>query len=144
MCPLTRIDDLDVSLGKRTRLHRILHEFGPGKGKAMLLPIDHGLEHGPKDFFANPEAGDPEYQLKLAARGGYSGIVFHVGIAEKYMRKYVGRIPLILKVNGKTNIPPDDEALSAMDASGLFSTTQATIMATIAPAAADRFVVTAM
>ena len=117
MAQATRLDDLDISIGKKTRLHRLLYEFGPGKGKAMFLPIDHGLEHGPADFFTNPEAADPEYQLKLAARGGYSGIVFHVGLAEKYMRRYVGRIPLVLKINGKTNVPPDDEALSPLDAS---------------------------
>jgi class I fructose-bisphosphate aldolase len=29
-------------------------------GMALILPIDHGLEHGPKDFFANPESLDPE------------------------------------------------------------------------------------
>jgi fructose-bisphosphate aldolase, class I len=117
MNPPIRLDELDMSLGKQIRLHRILYEFGPGKGKAMLLPIDHGIEHGPKDFFDNPEAGDPEYQLKLAARGGYSGIVFHVGLAQKYMRRYIGRVPLVVKINGKTSIPSDDEPLSPLDAS---------------------------
>jgi fructose-bisphosphate aldolase, class I len=108
---------MDMPLGKRVRLHRILYEFGPGKGKAMLLPIDHGIEHGPKDFFDNPDAGDPEYQLKLAARGGYSGVVFHIGLAEKYVSRYVGRVPLVLKINGRTSIPPDDDAFSPLDAS---------------------------
>jgi len=112
-----RLDDLDISIGKKTRLHRLLYEYGPGKGKAMFLPIDHGIEHGPGDFFANPESADPEYQLRLAARGGYSGIVFHVGLAEKYMRKFVGRVPLILKINGRTNIPSDADAFSPLDAS---------------------------
>ena len=117
MSPQTHLDDLDMTLGKRLRLHRMLYEYGPGKGKAMFLPIDHGLEHGPKDFFANPEAADPEYQLKLAARGGYSGIVFHVGLAQKFMARYAGRVPLVLKINGKTNIPADDEAFSPLDGS---------------------------
>ena len=111
-----KLDDLDIPVGKKIRLHRLLYEFGPGKGKAMFLPIDHGLEHGPADFFANPESVDPEYQLKLAARGGYSGIVLHVGLAEKYMAKFVGRIPLVLKISGKTNIPPDLEPISPLDA----------------------------
>jgi len=115
--PPIRLDEMDMPLGKRVRLHRVLYEFGPGKGKAMFLPIDHGIEHGPKDFFDNPDAADPEYQLKLAARGGYSGIVFHVGLAEKYMGRYVGRVPLVLKINGRTSIPSDDEAFSPLDAS---------------------------
>src|SRR5215218_3315562 len=40
--------------GKRARLHRLLFEFGPGNGTLMLLPIDQGIEHGPRDFFPNP------------------------------------------------------------------------------------------
>ena len=40
--------------GKRARLYRLLYEFGPGNGTLMLLPIDQGIEHGPRDFFANP------------------------------------------------------------------------------------------
>lgn len=113
----TRLDDLDVSIGKQVRLNRIMYQFGPGRGRVLLLPIDHGLEHGPGDFFGNEESADPEYQLKLAARGGYSGIVFHIGLAEKYYRRFIGRVPLVLKLNGKTNIPPDDEAISPVDAS---------------------------
>lgn len=110
------LDDLDLSLGKRTRLYRMMYEHGPGNGTLLFLPIDQGLEHGPIDFFDNPASADPEYQLKLALEGGYSGIVFHIGLAQKYMRKYVGRVPLVLKLNGKTNIPPDNYALSPQTA----------------------------
>jgi class I fructose-bisphosphate aldolase len=110
------LDDLDLSLGKRTRLHRLLYEHGPGNGTMLLLPIDHGVEHGPVDFFANPKSIDPEYQLRLAKEGGYSGIVFHIGLAEKYLHKYAGEVPLILKLNGKTNIPPDTHAFSPQTA----------------------------
>ncbi len=117
MAPRYSLDDLDLSLGKRTRLHRILYEHGIGGGKALILPIDQGLEHGPVDFFPNPPAGDPEFQLRLALEGGYSAIVFQVGVAQKYMKDYVGRVPLILKINGKTNIPPDNLALSPITAS---------------------------
>ncbi len=111
------LDDLlHLSLGKRARLHRLLYEHGPGNGTMLLLPIDQGLEHGPVDFFPNPDALDPEYQARLALEGGYSGIVFHIGLAEKYMPKFAGKVPLVLKLNGKTNIPPDDEAFSPQTA----------------------------
>ena len=33
-------------------------------------------------------------------------------------RRYAGRVPLLLKVNGKTNIPPDDEAFQPDDVVG--------------------------
>ena len=110
--------DMDhLSQGKRARLYRMLYEHGPGRGKALFLPIDQGLEHGPVDFFPNPDSADPDYQCRLALKGGYSGIVFHIGLAEKYVHKYAGRIPLILKVNGKTSIPPDDDAFGPCDGS---------------------------
>lgn len=110
------LDDLDLGLGKRTRLHRLLYEHGPANGTLLLLPIDQGLEHGPRDFFPNPPSAHPTFQLELARKGGYSGIVLHYGLARKYMREYTGEIPLILKLNGKTDVPPDDEAFSPQTA----------------------------
>ncbi len=115
--PRPQLDQLDLSLGKRTRLRRLLYDFGPGNGKMLLLPIDQGLEHGPVDFFENPDSLNPDFQLRLARDGRYSGIVFHVGLAKKYMREYAGRVPLVLKINGKTNVPSEKEAFSPLDAS---------------------------
>ncbi|RKY85715.1 fructose-bisphosphate aldolase [candidate division KSB1 bacterium] len=111
-----KLDELDLSLGKRVRLHRLLYEHGPGNGTLFILPIDQGVEHGPVDFFANPESIDPDYQYRLALNGGFSGIALHYGLAVKYMRKYCGKVPLILKLNGKTNIPSDKEAFSPLTA----------------------------
>jgi class I fructose-bisphosphate aldolase len=104
--------ELNLSIGKRTRLHRLLYEYGPANGTLQFLPIDQGLEHGPRDFFPNPPAKDPEFQLRLAKEGGFSGIVFQVGIAQKYMSKYAGEVPLVLKLNGKTEIPSDKAPIS--------------------------------
>ena len=104
--------DLHLSTGKRTRLHRLLYTYGPGNGTLLLLPIDQGLEHGPRDFFPNPPSKDPEFQLRLAKEGNFSGIVFQIGIAEKYMKDYAGQVPLVLKLNGKTEIPSDKQPLS--------------------------------
>jgi fructose-bisphosphate aldolase, class I len=106
-----------LSPGKRARLHRLLYEFGPGQGTLMLLPIDQGIEHGPRDFFPNPASKDPEYQFRLAAEAGYSAIACQIGLATKYYPDYAGRVPLILKVNGKTDVPPSDDALSTCNAS---------------------------
>ncbi|HEX9069179.1 MAG TPA: hypothetical protein VF807_10455, partial [Ktedonobacterales bacterium] len=104
--------DLDLSIGKRTRLHRLLYKYGPANGTLLLLPIDQGLEHGPRDFFANPESRDPEFQLRVAKEGNFSGIVFQVGVAERYMSKFAGEVPLVLKLNGKTEIPSDKAPIS--------------------------------
>ncbi len=103
--------------GKRTRLRRLLFEFGPGNGTLLLLPIDQGIEHGPRDFFPNPASKDPEYQFRLAAEAGYSAIACQIGLAEKYYPDYAGQVPLLLKVNGKTDLPPSEEAFSTTNAS---------------------------
>jgi class I fructose-bisphosphate aldolase len=110
------LDEMDIGLGKRTRLHRLLYEHGPANGTLLLLPIDQGMEHGPIDFFPNPASADPDYQCRLAEQGGYSGIVFHTGLIEKYMHDYVGKVPLVHKINGKTAIPSDEEAFSPLEA----------------------------
>lgn len=108
------LSELSLGIGKRARLHRLLYQYGPANGTLMFLPIDQGLEHGPRDFFANPPAKDPEFQLRLAKEGKFSGIVFQVGIAEKYMERYAGTVPLVLKLNGKTEIPPDRQPISPL------------------------------
>lgn len=105
---------LSLSPGKRARLKRMLYTYGPGGGTMLVLPIDQGLEHGPVDFFDNPASQDPEYQFQLATEGKFSAIALHIGLAQRYFAEYAGEIPLILKLNGKTNIPPDTEPLSAL------------------------------
>jgi class I fructose-bisphosphate aldolase len=106
-----------LSPGKRTRLRRLLFEFGPGHGTLLFLPIDQGIEHGPRDFFPNPESKDPEYQFRLAAEAGYSAIACQIGLAEKYYPDYAGQVPLLLKINAKTDIPSSDDAFSPLNAS---------------------------
>ena len=93
----------------------MMYGHGPGNGTLMLLPIDQGLEHGPIDFFDNPDALDTDWVLRLAVEGNFSGIAYHIGLAEKYHQQYAGRVPLVLKVNGKTNIPPDDDFVQPAD-----------------------------
>ena len=109
-----KLSDLHLSPGKRARLKRMLYGHGPGGGTLLVLPIDQGLEHGPMDFFANPASLDPSYQFELARDGRFSAIAVHVGLAEKYFGEYAGEVPLILKLNGKTAIPSDSMAFSAL------------------------------
>jgi len=111
------LEQLDMPLGKRVRLHRLLYERGLKNGTLLLLPIDQGLEHGPIDFFPNPASQDPEFQWRLALEGNYNGVACHYGLARKYMAKYAGKVPLILKINGKTTIPSDADAFSSLTGS---------------------------
>jgi fructose-bisphosphate aldolase, class I len=109
-----RLRDMGLSPGKRTRLKRLLYDHGPGGGTLLVLPIDQGLEHGPVDFFDNPEALDPLYQYQLAHDGQFSAIALHIGLAEKYGHEFSGTVPLILKLNGKTAIPSDAQSFSSL------------------------------
>lgn len=111
------LGELGLSTGKKARLHRLLNEHGLGNGTALFLPYDQGLEHGPRDFFANPVASDPKYILRLALEGGFNGVVMQIGLAEKFFWEYAGEVPLVLKLNGKTDIPSDDAPLSPVNAS---------------------------
>jgi fructose-bisphosphate aldolase, class I len=112
-----RLADLGLGPGKRARLKRLLYDHGPGGGTLLVLPIDQGLEHGPVDFFENPDALDPDYQYRLARDGRFSAIALHIGLAEKYFHAYAGDVPLILKLNGKTGVPSDAQAFSALTGS---------------------------
>jgi class I fructose-bisphosphate aldolase len=111
------LGELGLGSGKKARLQRILYSHGQRNGTAIFLPYDQGLEHGPRDFFANPSASDPRYIIRLALEGGFNGIALQIGLAEKFYWDYAGEVPLILKLNGKTDIPTDAQALSPLHAS---------------------------
>jgi class I fructose-bisphosphate aldolase len=111
------LNELGLNAGKRARLHRILNEHGLRNGTAIFLPYDQGLEHGPRDFFANPAASDPKYIIRLALEGGFNGIAIQIGLAEKFFWDFAGEVPLVLKLNGKTEIPSAIDPLSPVNAS---------------------------
>ena len=92
--------------------HEFSKRFGriAKNGKVMLLAYDQGMEHGPKDF--SGKNSDPQFILDIAAKGGFTGVVFHKGVALKYFEPYLGKVPLVLKLNGRTNLVPSDDAYS--------------------------------
>ena len=91
MNPRPDLGQLGLSTGKKARLYRILHECGLRNGTALFLPYDQGLEHGPRDFFANPAAGDPKYILALALEGGFSEYLRFVTQLRDVLAKYPSR-----------------------------------------------------
>lgn len=77
------------------------------RGKSLFLAYDQGMEHGPIDF--NDKNVDPKYIIDIAKKGRYNGIVFQKGLAEKYQKEIKkSKIPLILKLNGKTSLVKGD------------------------------------
>jgi len=79
-------------------------------GKALFLAYDQGMEHGPTDF--NDENVDPQKILEIADSGFFTGVIFQKGIAEKYYDPSVFKVPLIVKLNGKTNLIKDQDPYS--------------------------------
>jgi class I fructose-bisphosphate aldolase len=73
-------------------------------GRSVLLAYDQGLEHGPSTDF-NDKNIDPSFVMDLAARGGFDGVIFQKGVAERF---YTGKVPLIVKVNGKSALVKGD------------------------------------
>ena len=110
------LKELGLSSGKKARLHRILREHGVRNGTAIFLPYDHGLEHGPRDFSGHPESADPRHVIKLALEGGFNGIAIQIGLARKFYWEYAGEVPLVLKLNGKTDIPAAADPVSPVNA----------------------------
>jgi class I fructose-bisphosphate aldolase len=77
------------------------------KGKGFFLAYDQGLEHGPTDF--NDKNVDPNYIINIAKKGKYTGLIVQKGIAKKYKKEIKdSKIPLIIKLNGKTNLVKGD------------------------------------
>ena len=75
--------------------------------KQFLLAYDQGFEHGPVDF--NDENVDPQFIIDIANKTEvFTGIIFQEGLAEKYK----ANIPLIVKLNGKTRLRPDEDPYS--------------------------------
>ena len=90
---------MEVNLDKITR-----------QGKALLLAYDQGMEHGPEDF--NDENVDPARILEIAESGYFTGIILQKGVAEKYYDPTKNKVPLIVKLNGKTNLVKDEDPYS--------------------------------
>lgn len=97
---------------REVRLQALFQTYG----KTIILPYDQGLEHGPRDFFKARFAENPLHIIDLAKKGNYNAIALHIGNARRYFKDMYNQVPLILKVNGKTEIPSDEEPLSPITA----------------------------
>lgn len=71
-----------------------------GTGYLSILPVDQGIEHTAGASFApNPIYFDPENIVKLAIEGGCNAVASTLGVLGSVSRKYVHKIPFIVKIN---------------------------------------------
>ncbi|MBV8870709.1 MAG: class I fructose-bisphosphate aldolase [Acetobacteraceae bacterium] len=92
--------------GVKANLARILmHGKLAGTGKAVILPVDQGFEHGPARSFApNPAAYDPHYHYQLAIEAGLSAYAAPLGMIAAGADSFAGEIPTILKLNSSNSL----------------------------------------
>ncbi|MCS6926945.1 MAG: class I fructose-bisphosphate aldolase [Candidatus Binatia bacterium] len=105
--------------GTRANLARMLtHGRLGGTGKMVILPVDQGFEHGPARSFApNPAGYDPDYHFQLAIEAGCNAYAAPLGFLEAGVTKFLGEIPLILKLNNHDVLHDEKDPLSAVTSS---------------------------
>ena len=71
-----------------------------GTGYLSILPVDQGIEHSAAASFAkNPAYFDPANLCELAIEGDCSAIATTLGTLGAVSRRFVHRIPFIMKFN---------------------------------------------
>src|SRR5438105_5584219 len=82
-------------------LQRLLgHGRLGGSGYLSILPVDQGIEHSAGASFAkNPDYFDPENIVRLAIEGGCNAVASTYGVLGAVARKYVHKIPFLVKMN---------------------------------------------
>ena len=97
------------------------------RGGCVLLVFDHAVEHGPHRY--EGVCLDPLRIASIADKGRADALIVHVGAA-RVIRESYGKIPLIVKVTGRTSLAPTmvqeivtsiDEAID-VDAVGIAAT----------------------
>ncbi|MCW5829445.1 MAG: fructose-bisphosphate aldolase [Deltaproteobacteria bacterium] len=106
--PLRFFRRVRLGPGEMARVSQITR----GNGTSIILPYDQFIEHDCRHLEAESDAGNPDYIMELGIDLGFNAVAVHYGVARRFWTKTEGRIPLILKVNGKTSIPSDAQALS--------------------------------
>ncbi|MDN3519195.1 class I fructose-bisphosphate aldolase [Aquisalimonas lutea] len=71
-----------------------------GTGYLSILPVDQGVEHSAgASFGPNPACFDPESIVQLALEGECNAVASTLGVLSSVARRYVHRIPFIVKLN---------------------------------------------
>jgi class I fructose-bisphosphate aldolase len=105
--------NVSFATGELARVRSLVDE----RGKSLILPYDQFVEHDCRHLDGEGNCDNPHVLLSLAVEGRYTGVAIHYGISKRYWSRLEGSIPLIVKLNGKTGIPPQDKAFSALTGS---------------------------
>ncbi len=87
------------ALGKAVRMERMMDR---GTGRAVIVPMDHGISMGPIDGLV-----DLRGTIDKVSQGGATAIVLHKGVVPYSHRAYGRDIGLIVHLSASTNLAPD-------------------------------------
>jgi class I fructose-bisphosphate aldolase len=110
------LDQLGLSAGQNTRLRQILYGTGCRTERPCSCPMTRAWSMARGTSSPIRPRATRKYVIGLALEGGFNGIVIQIGLAEKFYWDYAGEIPLVLKLNGKTDIPSAIDPLSPVNA----------------------------
>jgi predicted phospho-2-dehydro-3-deoxyheptonate aldolase len=89
-------------IGKEIRLERIIDR---NTGKAVIVPMDHGVSSGPIPGITNMKEA-----MSRVADGGANAVVVHKGIVAAGHRKSGPDLGLIVHLSGSTSLSPEPNA----------------------------------
>jgi class I fructose-bisphosphate aldolase len=101
-------DFIDRVLSDTDRSPTVLRNLGTlynhgrlgGSGYVSILPVDQGIEHSAAASFApNPAYFDPANICELAIEADCSAVATTLGVLGAVSRRYVHKIPFIVKLN---------------------------------------------
>ena len=101
-------DFIDRVLSQSDRSPTVLRNLGTlynhgrlgGSGYVSILPVDQGIEHSAAASFAkNPAYFDPAQICELALAADCSAVATTLGVLGAVSRRYVHKIPFIVKLN---------------------------------------------
>ncbi|MBW1806214.1 MAG: class I fructose-bisphosphate aldolase family protein [Deltaproteobacteria bacterium] len=88
--------------GKEIRLERIINR---NTGRAVIVPMDHGLSSGPILGISNMRDA-----MSQVAVGGANAVVVHKGVVTRGHRKSGPDMGLIVHLSGSTSLSPEPNA----------------------------------
>lgn len=106
---------LSVPAAQKSRYRKNYDLATNGSGRMLLFAGDQKVEHLNDDFYGPKIAAadaTPEHLFKIAA--GVPGLLLaaHLGLISRYGSDY-RQIPYLIKINGRTNIGPNEEKNSS-------------------------------
>lgn len=109
------IPPLSVPKNKKAEFLNNMRLLTKGSGNLFLIAGDQKIEHLNSDFYGPKIAKEDRHAshlFNIAANSDGGVLAAHLGLISQYGSEYP-KLPYIIKINGKTNLGPNDEKNSS-------------------------------